>query len=102
MSNQSMSGIESITDGVAVMEDGTLTCINIVCSNNITCSEEIDTNNLAVIYNGSIASSLAVGDNLVVGQNIINSGTIYTKSINLNGTDLQTLLNAIILKIGGV
>jgi hypothetical protein len=32
----SMSGIESITDGIAILEDGNLTCENILANENLT------------------------------------------------------------------
>lgn len=72
---QSMNGLESITDGISILEDGVLTCVGVV-SDYVT---SIDVN-----VNNSITAgqSMAIGKDVAIGNSVVCPNLFTTKLVS--------------------
>lgn len=80
---QSMNGLESITDGISILEDGILTCNGVI-------TEDIQTDNLNVKNNITAGQSIAIGKNVAVGNNVV-CPNLFTNKLVSNILETQTI-----------
>ena len=72
---QSMNGIESITDGVSILENGVLTCVGVV-------AEDVETINLNVSDNITAGQSVAIGKDIAIGNNMVCPNLFTNKLVS--------------------
>jgi hypothetical protein len=74
-----MSGIQSFTDGIAILENGILNCDEVNTINII--SDNVKSIDGRIQNNCAFGDSIAIGNNITCGKNIINSGDVYTNTV---------------------
>jgi hypothetical protein len=100
----------SLSDGTCIIEDGNITCIGItsesiyskIASFDEINGDEINGEYLAVTDHSAFSNNLAISGSVALGTDLVVSGSVITNKITLNTLDLQTILDAILLKIGGI
>lgn len=70
-----MNGIDTITDGIGILEDGILTCDGVI-------TEDIQTDNLNVKNNITAGDSIAIGNNVAVGNNVVCPNLFTNKLVS--------------------
>lgn len=81
-SNQSMHYLSIISDGIATLEEGTLTSVSVV-------TENVQTDNINIKNNTTCGESAAIGRDVAVGNSLVVPN-FYTSKID--STSLQTTI----------
>ena len=77
---QTMAGLESVSDGVATLENGVLECETVIANDIQT--KNLDTENLSVLYNITAGQSVAIGRDVAVGNSIVVPNLYTTKLVS--------------------
>ncbi len=85
---QSMNGLETITDGISILEDGVLTCDGVVSQYVI--AEDIQSDNLNIKNNITAGESISIGRNIAVGNNVV-CPNLFTNKLVSNTLQSQTI-----------